>query len=49
MGRTFFKDGKWIDAPRAVAVVVCTCGNKYIKTREGQVVCLSCLAAQAKR
>ena len=38
------KDGKWIANPNKVAVVLCKCGNKYIKTREGQRECLRCLA-----
>lgn len=42
MAKTFHKDGKWIDNPNAVRVVLCTCGNKYIKTRENQNACLSC-------
>jgi hypothetical protein len=36
------KNGKWIDNPSAPVVVVCTCGNKYIKTRPGQNQCLRC-------
>jgi len=42
------KNGKWIDNPNQPAVVVCTCGNKYIKTRKEQTVCLRCLSAVAK-
>ncbi len=42
MSKNFFKDGRWIDNPNAPKVVVCKCGNKYIKTREHQKVCLSC-------
>jgi hypothetical protein len=29
--------------PLRTAIVICTCGAKYIKTREGQVVCVRCL------
>ena len=43
MSKNFMKDGKWIDNPNAPAVVLCKCGNKYIKTREGQLECLRCL------
>lgn len=46
MAKTFFKDGKWIDSPRAAIIVKCTCGNKYIKTREGQTQCLACLSTR---
>lgn len=42
MAKTFHKDGKWIDNPNLVEVKLCTCGNKYIKTREGQNACLGC-------
>jgi len=42
MAKTFHKDGKWIDNPNEVVVVVCVCGNKYIKTREPQDACLRC-------
>src|SRR3989338_3229242 len=44
MAKTFFQDGKWIDNPNAVVVVVCECGNRYIKTRDEQETCLTCLA-----
>ncbi|HUO50604.1 MAG TPA: hypothetical protein VMU25_03545 [Candidatus Paceibacterota bacterium] len=43
MAKAFFKDGKWIDNPNAIAVVVCACGNKYIKTRPQQARCLRCI------
>lgn len=48
MAKTFFKDGKWTDTPREVLVRVCRCGNKYIKTREGQLECLRCLAERRR-
>ena len=48
MSKNFMKNGKWIDNPNQPAVVVCTCGNKYIKTRKEQTVCLRCLSAVAK-
>ena len=44
MSKNFFKDGKWIDNPNEVVVIVCECGNKYIKTREEQETCLRCLS-----
>ena len=45
MAKTFQKDGKWIDQPRPTKVEICgTCNRKYIKTREGQISCLSCAA-----
>jgi hypothetical protein len=43
MSKNFMKNGRWIDNPNKPAVVVCACGNKYIKTRELQRVCLRCM------
>jgi hypothetical protein len=34
--RTFQQAGKWVERPRKSEVLLCTCGNKYIKTREKQ-------------
>lgn len=48
MAKTFFKDGKWTDATHEVVVVVCKCRNRYIKTREGQIECLSCLGVKLR-
>jgi hypothetical protein len=42
--RTFQKNGKWVEKPRISEVLVCFCGNKYIKTRKDQVICVRCLA-----
>ncbi|HTR19174.1 MAG TPA: hypothetical protein VMH91_04345 [Candidatus Paceibacterota bacterium] len=42
MAKTFMKNGKWIDNPAQPAVLVCECGNKYIKTRREQSHCLPC-------
>ena len=42
MAKTFHKDGKWIDNPNEPAIIVCVCGNKYIKTRIEQTACLRC-------
>jgi len=41
--RTLQKDGKWVERTRQTEILVCICGNKYIKTREKQTVCLLCL------
>ncbi len=35
--------GKWIDYARRAEIVVCSCGNKYIKTRDRQKVCIRCI------
>jgi len=42
MAKTFMKDGKWIDKTDAPSILVCSCGGKYIKTRDEQVRCLRC-------
>jgi len=39
----FQKDGKWIVKPTKTEILLCKCGNKYIKTREGQKNCVRCL------
>jgi len=41
--------GKWVYKPTRSAVLVCSCGNKYIATREGQTVCVSCIRALAQK
>ena len=43
-GKTFHKDGHWIENPRKNMVLTCTCGNKYLKTRSGQTKCLTCMS-----
>jgi hypothetical protein len=47
MTKNFLQDGKWIENPNAVQVVVCACGGKYIKTRPMQTSCLPCAKALA--
>ncbi len=42
--KTFQKEGKWIQKPTQTIVWLCVCGNKYIRTREAQIVCLKCSA-----
>ena len=41
--KTFQKEGKWIEKQNA-AVILCVCGNKYIKTRDRQTMCVRCLS-----
>lgn len=43
-GKTFHKDGHWIENPHKTAIVACACGNRYIKTRHGQTKCLRCIS-----
>ncbi|MES2203457.1 MAG: hypothetical protein V4474_04000 [Patescibacteria group bacterium] len=41
--KTFQQDGHWIIKPRKTPIEVCECGNRYIKTRAAQKLCLRCL------
>ena len=41
--------GKWVYKPTRSTVLVCSCGNKYIATREGQTVCVSCIRALSQK
>ena len=41
--KTFNQNGKWIDRPGKIDVVVCKCGNKYLKTRRNQKTCITCI------
>jgi hypothetical protein len=36
--------GIWIEKPRQKEILVCECGNKYIKTRDKQTSCVRCIA-----
>lgn len=38
--------GSWTERPRRSDIVLCACGNRYIKTRKGQSVCVQCLFRQ---
>ena len=35
--------GSWVERPRRASILLCECGNRYIKTRKGQTVCVQCL------
>ncbi|TSC67007.1 MAG: hypothetical protein G01um101472_565 [Parcubacteria group bacterium Gr01-1014_72] len=39
----FQQDGHWIVRPVKTVILICECGNKYIKTRLNQTVCVGCL------
>jgi hypothetical protein len=41
--KQFQQDGHWIVKPRKTEVLVCACGNRYLKTRHGQTTCVRCL------
>ena len=42
--KTFQQDGHWIEKPHKTAILVCPCGNRYLKTRRNQERCLRCLS-----
>lgn len=45
MTKNYMKNGKWIERPGKLAIHVCgKCGNKYVKTRRNQKMCLPCIA-----
>lgn len=33
--------------PMRSLILICVCGNKYIKTRDEQIVCLRCIQLEA--
>ncbi len=35
--------GKWIERPRRMEILTCSCGNKYVKSRPNQKVCVRCI------
>lgn len=35
--------GVWVEKPRRCEILVCSCGNKYLKTRENQTMCINCI------
>lgn len=42
--KTFQQDGHWIEKPEKTAILLCVCGNRYLKTRKEQVLCLRCVS-----
>lgn len=43
--KTFQQDGHWIEKPNKTQIFICTCGNRYLKTRPKQEQCLRCISA----
>ncbi len=35
--------GKWVEKRTRTEILLCVCGNKYIKTRKEQTVCVRCI------
>ena len=42
--KTFQKDGQWIERPQKSVILICICGNRYLKTRLKQEKCLRCIS-----
>lgn len=42
-GKPIVKKGVWVERPRRMEILLCVCGNKYLKTRKDQVVCVKCI------
>ena len=42
--KTFQQDGQWIERPNKTLIIVCVCGNRYLKTRPKQELCLRCIS-----
>ncbi len=47
--KTFQQDGHWIEKPHITAILICVCGNRYLKTRVAQELCLRCASVIFKR
>lgn len=43
--KTFQQDGHWIEKPNKTQILICVCGNRYLKTRPRQEKCLRCISA----
>lgn len=41
--KTYQSEGKWIEKPHKTNILVCTCGNRYLKTRSQQHTCIPCM------
>ncbi|MFA5841925.1 MAG: hypothetical protein WC835_03140 [Candidatus Paceibacterota bacterium] len=42
--KTFQNKGKWVERTTKAAVLLCSCGNKYIQTRgDKQTTCVKCM------
>lgn len=46
--KTFQQDGHWVVKPRKTPILMCDCGNRYLKTRSGQSQCLRCVFKPTK-
>ena len=46
--KTFQQDGHWIVKIKKTPILLCECGNKYIKTRMEQTKCLRCFVIRKR-
>ncbi len=44
--KTFQHLGKWVEKRTISEILICVCGNKYIKTRKDQTQCIKCMGRQ---
>lgn len=44
--KTFQQDGHWVEKPHATPILLCACGNRYLKTRPRQERCLRCISIE---
>ena len=42
--KSFSKLGKWVERKTIAEILTCSCGNKYIKSRKNQTICVRCIA-----
>ncbi len=42
--KTFMEGGRWIERVKKTPIFLCECGNRYLKTRQAQRKCLTCIA-----
>jgi len=42
--KTFMEGGRWIERTKKTPIFICECGNRYLKTRNAQRKCLTCIA-----
>ena len=43
-GKTSHVHGKWVEKITHSEILICACGNKYLKTRANQITCVRCIS-----
>ena len=46
--KTFQQNGHWVEKTLVTPILLCLCGNRYLKTRHGQTKCLRCVSQGKK-